>query len=124
MERADERQIELVLDAVADETAEPVVGVQHVGGRVVLEMIDHGITELGDHRRQLLLGKVVRTRRNVDDAMARLDLHDVGKARSRGPRVCRALHARLRERRNELAHVHVHAATVARTRLGQGRRVE
>ena len=65
----------------ADEAAEPVVGVQHVGRRVVLEVVDHGIAELVDHRRQLLLGQVVRAGGDVHDTMARLDLHDLGQAR-------------------------------------------
>ena len=48
VERADERQVELVLDAMRDESAEPVVGVQHIGGRVVLDVVDHRVAELAE----------------------------------------------------------------------------
>ena len=69
-------------------------------------------------------GQVVRAGGNVHDTMPRLDLHDFRQVRTCCPGIRRALDACLGERRNQLAHVHVHAATVARPRLGEGRRVE
>ena len=56
--------------------------------------------------------------------MPGLDLHDLGQTGASGPGVRRALDTGLRQCRHQLAHVHVHAATVARPRLGQGRGVE
>ena len=104
---------------MADETAEPVVGVQHIGRRVVLDVVDHGIAEVVDHGRELFLAQVIRTGGDVTRD-GRLDLDDFGKTWSRCPRVRRALDTGLGERRHELAHVHIHAATVARARLGGG----
>ncbi len=124
VKRTDEREVELVLDAMPDETAEPVVGVQHVGGRVVLDVVDHGVAELGQHRRKLFLAEVVAAGGNMHHPMPRLDLDHLRESGSRRSRVRRALDTGLGERGNQLAHVHVHAATVARARLGQRRRVE
>ena len=125
VERADERQVELVLDAVADEAAEPVVGVQHIGGRVVLDVVDHGVAELVDAPTEAVPwpGRTGRRGCARRDGRARPARRRASPGRVRS-RVGRALDAGLRERRHQLAHVHVHAATVARARLGEGRRVE
>ncbi len=116
--------IELVLDAVGDEPAEPVVGVQDVGRRIVLDVVDHGVAELVEHRRQLLLGQVVRAGGNVHHPVTRLDLDDLREPGPRRPRVGGAVDTGLGESGNQLAHVDVHAATVAGARLGERRCVE
>ena len=124
VERADERDVQLVLDAVRNQATEEVVGVDDIRRRVVLEVVDHQIAELGEDARQLLLRQVERAGRYVDHPMPRLDQHDLRLVGVRAARVSGAFHAGVRESRDKLAHVHVHTATVARTRLGEGRRVE
>ena len=83
VERGDERQLELVLDAVRDEAAEPVVGVHHVGAGTVLEVVDHGVAELVDDVRQVFLGEVERPAGQVHDPVPRLDLDDLGQPGTR-----------------------------------------
>ena len=80
----DEREVELVLEAVGGEAAEPVVGVQHVGREVAVEVVRHAVAELVDDRRQLLLAEVERPGRHVHHPVPRLDLHDLGLIRARG----------------------------------------
>ena len=124
VERRDERQVELVLESVADEAAEPVVGVDHIGSVVAGEPVEHPSTELVDHLGQGLLGEVVRTGLDVDHAVAGFDHDLVGQSVTIGASEGGALDAGLGERRHEFAHVHVHAATVAGSRLEERRRVE
>ncbi len=87
-------------------------------------MAHHLVAELLQDARQLFLGEIERTGLNVNHAVPGLDLHDVGLLATRTAGVGRAINTGLRESRNQLAHVHVHAATVARARLGQGRSME
>lgn len=124
VKRADERDVELVLDSMRNQAAEEVVGMHHVGGRFVLEVVDDTVAELGEHAGQLLLGQVEGARRYVHHTMAGLDHHHLRLVGAGAASEGGALHAGLRQRRDQLAHVHVHAATVARARLGQRGGVE
>ena len=124
VERRHERHLEVVLESMADHPAQPVVGVDDVGLFVLLDLVeDTGVERIGDVGERLFR-QVMRTRLDVDDAMAGLDEHLARQTGAVGPRVRRALDARLGERRHHLAHVDVHAAAVAGTGLQQRRRVE
>ncbi|CAB4547679.1 unannotated protein [freshwater metagenome] len=124
VEGGDERQAALVLQPVGDQAAEPVVRVHDVGRELAVEMTPDAGGELVDDPRQVLLGQVVRTGGDVHDAVPGLDLHDLGQTRPVGAGERGAVDTQLRERRHEFADVHVHAATVTRPRLRQGRGVE
>ncbi len=124
VERRHERDVELVLDAVGDEPAQPVVGVHDVGATVLGEILEHTIGELVDDLGQCLLGQVVRTGLDVDHPVIGLDPHLRRQPVAVGPGVGGALETGLRQRRHHFAHVHVHAAAVARTGLEQRRRVQ
>ena len=84
----------------------------------------HAVGEDVDELGQLLLRHVERSGLDVHDGVPGLDQHLAGKPGSVGAGVRGALDPGLRERRRDLAHVDVHAATVPRTWLDQGRRVE
>ena len=56
VERRDERDVELVLDAVRRNSAQPVVGVNDVGAAVRPEVIEHPVGELVDDGLRLQLG--------------------------------------------------------------------
>ena len=125
VERRDERQVEVVLEPVADHAAQPVVAV--------------------DRRRRRARRAGARGRRAVNSSSSSAS---ASFGRSNGPAgtcttrwpgstttsgarpgpvgagVRRALDAGLGERRRDLAHVDVHPAAVAGTRLEQRRRVE
>ena len=78
VERRHERQVELVLEAVAGHAREPVVGVEGVDVAEVLEVGGDAVGELVDDVGELLLGQVDRPGVDVDDPEAR--------ARRRRPR--------------------------------------
>jgi hypothetical protein len=124
VEGGDERNIELVLEAVSGDPAQPVVAVDHVDAARLRDVVPHAVGEDVDELGQLLLGHVVRAGLDVGDRVARFDEDLVRQTRPVGARVRRALDAGLGERRRDLAHIDVHAATVPRTWLHQRRRVE
>jgi hypothetical protein len=124
VERGDERDVEDVLDAMGDDSAQPVVRVHDIRAAVGGDVIEHAGRERVEHVRERLLRQVMGTGLDVDHRVVRLDEHlarqaDVVTARVRG-----ALEPRLGERRHHLADVHVHAPAVSGTRLQQRRRVQ
>ena len=124
VERRHERDVEDVLDAVGDDAAEPVVGMDDVGAAVGLEMGEHTVGELVEDVGERLLREVVRAGLDVHDAVTGLDEHLGRQPGTVGAGVGRALDACLGERRHHLAHVHVHPTAVAGARLGERRRVK
>ena len=76
-----ERQVELVLEAVAGHARQPVVGVEGVDVAERPQVVAHAVGELVDDVGQLLLGEVGRAGLDVDDPEARLDLDDLGRRR-------------------------------------------
>ena len=124
VEGADEREFQLVLHAVSDEAAQPVVGMHHIGSGAVLQVIDDAISEGLHHLRQVFLREIERAGGHVHHTMTWLHLDDLGLLGTHRPGVGGAVHACLRKSGHEFAHVHVHATTVARARLGERRRVE
>ena len=124
VERRHERHVEFVLESVANEAAEPIVAVDHIGSVVAGEPVEHPSTELVGHLGQGLLREVVRSSLDVDDAMAWFDHDLVGQSVTIGASERGGLDAGLGECRPEFAHVHVHPATVAGSRLEERRRVE
>ena len=124
VERRHERHVEIVLELVPDQPAEPVVAVDHVGPPVRLEPVEDADTEVVGDVAQRFFGQMVRSGLDVHDTVAGFD-EDLGrKAGLVGTGEGDALDAGLRQRREELAHVDVHAPAVARARLHQRRRVE
>ena len=124
VERRHERHAQFVLEVVSDDTTQPVVAVDDVGGAVGPEPLHHAMTELVRDIGQRLFRQVVWTGLDVDDPVVRLDLDLGGEALLVGAGERDALDARLRERRDELAHVDVHAAAVAGPGLQERRAVE
>jgi hypothetical protein len=124
VERGDERDVELVLEAVADDAAQPVVAVHGVDPRPVPDVLGDTGSECVELRRQRLLRQVIRARRHVDDTVAGLDQDLLGEAGTIGAGERRALDPGLGEGGGDLAHVDVHPSAVARARLDQRRRVE
>ncbi len=124
VERRHERHVEFVLEPVADEPAEPVVAVDHVGPLVAGEPVEHPAAELVGDLRQRFLGEVVRAGLDVDDAVTGLDHHLVGQSVAVGAGEGGGLDAGLGERGAQFADVHVHPAAVTGARLQQRRRVE
>jgi hypothetical protein len=120
VEGADERQVHLVLDAVAGHAREPVVGVDEVGAVVTAQVVDDAGRELPDDVEEPLLGEGRIACVDVDHAEARFDHHLLGQVGVPTTNVGRRVDAGLGEGGRELADVHVHAAAVAHTRLGQG----
>ncbi len=122
VERRDERQVELVLQAVADRTRDPVVRVQHVVGRPA--PLEEGAGTLAERRDEL--GKLLPWHRragpggDVQDAVAGLHHHDRRLLGVLQPREHVDRDTRSRQRRRERVHVHVQASGVATPRLGQG----
>jgi hypothetical protein len=119
VEGGHERNVELVLERVADDAAQPVVGVDHVGAFVPSQPVEHAVAELVGDLRERFLGEVVRPCRDVDHAVAGFDEDLVGKAVSVGAGERGGLDTRLRQGRAEFADVHVHPAAVACARLQQ-----
>ena len=135
VERADQRQVQLVLDHVAGQPRQPVVGVHRgVGQAAVPSPPDIGAAAIRsstpavnslDHRGQGLLGQdVERAGRDVVDPQARLDVDDGGEVGRPGPGEDVAGDAGAGQGGRQLAHVDVHAAAVTRAGLGQRRRVQ
>ncbi len=128
-----QRQVELMLDRVAGDPAEPVVGVDRVEGRGVVtavgtgggDRLDHPLGKLVDHARERLLGhRPRRSGGDVVDPETGLDVEHRCEVVRPGPGVHVTEHAGPGQRRRELTHVHVHAATVPGAGLGQGRGME
>ena len=124
VERRHQRQVELVLDRVAGDPREPVVGVDGVGAVAGRHAGQHRFGELGDEPVQRLLGHGRdRPGGDVVHGEPRLDVDDRRLLGVEGPGVHVAADARPGEGGGELADVDVHPAAVAGARLGQGRGV-
>ena len=133
VERAHERQLELVLDHVARQPGQPVVGMDGgVGTTAVVRRTGTGGHqfedpggELVDEGGERLLGhRVQRTGGDVVDPQTRLDVDGGREVGRPGPREDVAGDTGAGQRGGELAHVDVHAASVTGARLGQRGRVQ
>ena len=136
VEGADEREVELVLDDVAREPREPVVGVDRGEGTVLVAVeaeaarrghpVEHALGELVDHGRERLLGQDgQRVRPGTWCTRSPGSTCDHGGQVGRpGPGEDVAGHARSGQGGGQLTHVDVHAAAVPGAGLGQGRGVE
>ncbi len=113
-----------MLQAVAGDTRQPVVRVQRVDVAQLLQVLAHPVGERVDDVGQLLLGQVGGAGVDVDDPEPGLHLDHLGRlgVPAAGEHV--GLHARLGQRRHQLAHVDVHAAAVALSGLGERRGVQ
>ena len=81
----DERQIELMLELMADVTREPVVRVERVERPCGREMATRGFDEVADEAAQRFLRQRRRTpSAKVDDTKAGLDVDDLGLIRAIG----------------------------------------
>ncbi len=133
MEGRDEGQVHLVLDGVAGDAAQPVVGVHGVEGEVLIgaealrrvHALEHAVGELLDHPGKHLLGDGCRRAGgDVVDTEPGLDAEGGGKVVRPRPGEDIADHPGPGQGRRELADVDVHAAAVPRSGLGQGRGVQ
>ena len=124
VERRDERQVQLVFELVRDGAGEPVVGVQDIDRWRSRQQVACGVGERVDEIDEVVLRDgLARACVDVEDAEAGFDLDDVGLLGVLGSRVDVAIDTGACERGRERLDVDVHPATVARTRLGQRRRV-
>ena len=119
VERGDERQPELVLEPVPGQARQPVVGVDDVGAawsprgrRATLSANSSTVSGSASFGGRADRRRCGRTRNPGSTATS-------GQAVAPRAHVHRAIDARLGQRRDELAHVHVHAAAVAGARLGE-----
>ena len=130
VEGGQQGDVELVLDGVAGQPREPVVGVHGVVLAAVLvgdrcaARRGHGaqdtVGELGHERLELLLGhRRQRPGRHPVDDEARLDEDVAELVRRLGPGEDVAAASHPCERRGQLADVDVHPAAVTGARLGQ-----
>ena len=131
VERGHEREIELVLDAVAGDARQPVVGVDGVEASLLVRR--RGPAGARHHERQHVVGELVddvgqrllghggeRSGGDVVDPQARLDgLGGRERLRPR-PGVDVALHPGAGQRRGQFPHVDVHSPAVPGAGLGQG----
>ena len=126
VERRDERKLEIVLQRVAGQAREPVVGVDGLDAVIEGdETLAHRGGELFDDVRQPVLGDDrCRARLDMVDAEARLDRDRLREAGSPRAREDLARDSGPGQRRRKLADVDVHAPAVAGTWLCQGRRVQ
>src|SRR5579884_139119 len=125
VERRRDRDVELVLETVADRARDPVVPVQDVVLDVRVPLVcERRVDELVDElvERMLRDGRA-RPGRQMDHTEAGLDVDDGPQTGTVGARQHVALDARARERRRERVHVHVEPPAVARARLRERRRV-
>ena len=113
-----------MLQRVADDPRKPVVGVDGVGGALLLDVAMHALRELRHDVDEALLGQVGGPGGDVDDPEAAFDVHLGRQVVGPRPHVDVTGHAGLGQRRHQLPHVDVHATAVARAGLGQGGRVE
>ena len=97
VKRRYERDVEFVLEMVADDAAQPVVPVDDVGFLVGCDPLHHAATELVRNLRQRLFRKVVRPGLDVHHPMARLNEHFGWQALAIGAGECGALDADLAE---------------------------
>ena len=120
VERRHERKLQLVLQRVARDTREPVVGMDQRGLVAREDPFAHTRGELADEPRQVVLvDGLGRARDHVVDAEAGLDRDHRGQTGLRGTGVDVARQPGAGERSRELAHVHVHAPAVTGAGLRQ-----
>ena len=120
----DEWNIELVLQTVTSESAQPVVGVDRVGGTRTAKRRRDRVGEFAHERGQLVAFEGPGgTGRHVVDPKTGLDADDVALVRVVTSGVDVHLVAEAGQRTRELAHVDVHPSTVTGARLGQRRGV-
>ena len=97
---------------------------QHVDRLTTFEQRRGAIDERVDQREQPVFRyRCSRTGVDMQDTEARRDIDHCRLPAVLGARVHVALDARFRQRTGERTHVHVHAATVARSRLRERRSV-
>ena len=135
VERAHQREVQLVLDHVARQAREPVVGVDGRVGQVAARVaaghgcgghtLEHPVGELVDDGGEGLLGqRLGGAGGDVVHAQAGLDVDHRREAGRPRPREHVAGDARAGQGGGQLADVDVHAAAVTRSGLGQGRGVQ
>ncbi len=129
VERRDQWHVQLVLQDMARQARQPVVGMNGVGldpvGRQPPQALPDPGGELLDHRGQQLLGHGgERPRGHMMDPETGLHRHRRRLAGIPRPGEHLAGHPGTGQGRGQLAHVHVHAASVAGARLGQRRGVQ
>ena len=124
VKRRYERDVEFVLEMVADDAAQPIVPVDDVGFLVGRDPLHHTVAELVRNLRQRLFWKVVRPGLDVHHTMTRLDEHFSWQALAIGTGECGALDADLAERRHKFTYIDVHPTAVTKARLKQRRGVE
>ncbi len=120
----DEREPELVLQAVSREARQPVVRMDDVsapaGFDVVADLVGEGVDGLGKRFLRKVRGPDV----DVAHPKSGFD-RDLGRqALTPSADVDSAVDSRLGQGRHELAHVDVHPARVGNARLGEWRRVQ
>ena len=118
-----ERKVEFVLESVTRHTRQPVVGVQDVGG-LDLEVIAHAVGERVDDLGEFFLGQPERAGVDVHDLEPGFDRHALREIVAPATDIDRGVGTAVRERGDQLAHVHVHASGIAAARLDERRRVE
>ena len=120
-----QRQVELVLQAVAGDARQPVVGVEGVDVAQLLEVLAHAVGEVVDDVRAAApwrgRGGPASTWTTRNPGSTSTTSGDVG-VPAAGEHV--GLHARLGQGRHQLADVDVHAPAVALPGLGERRRVQ
>jgi hypothetical protein len=84
--------------------------VDRVGPAVASKVPSDTITKFIKDLRQVFFRKIKRAGIDMHDTKAGFHIDELGLIFSRSPRVDLGLHARLRERADEFAHVHIHPA--------------
>ena len=113
-----------MLEAVAGDARQPVVGVEGVDVREADEVLADAVGEVVDDVRELLLGEVGGPGLDVDHPEPRLHLDDLGAGLVATAGEDVGAHAGLGQRRHQLADVDVHAPAVALPGLGERRGVQ
>jgi hypothetical protein len=99
-----------MLQAVTNNSGQPVVGVNRVGAAIASKKSRDTIAKFIKDLRQVFFREIKWAGIDVHDTKAGFHIDELGLIFSRSPRVDLGLHARLRERADEFAHVHIHPA--------------
>ena len=108
-----------MLEPVAGQTRQPVVGVDRVGAALAPQVAGHAVGELVDDLGQVFLGQLGWPGIDVHDPETGLDVDHLGQVVGPPAHVDLGTHTGLGQRGDELPHVDVHAAGVAAAGLGQ-----
>ncbi len=124
VEGADEREIEPVLELVAGHARQPVVRVDRVDVAVVEQPELDSLGEVIDDLGQRFFGQIDGSGFDMRNTEARLDVDGLGQII--GPLACvdGGFDTCLGQCAAEFTDIHVHAATITRPRLGEGRGVQ